>query len=203
MSAVVSSRFAINALVGAGSRGLEKTEFVAHGDGLVLDSAGGAISGNEVFVHEVIGCARGIHLTAPGPQLALLNDWIRCPFVRVCRSHLRLGDPDDPGGVLWNRIDALLDGDDLEDSGQWKFWVRQRVDALEQGPPTNFGTTWAIVAGAVILCTRLSSWWRTRCADAARSAAPVTFRRTPSQLGGRHARSEAASTGVGCSCGGV
>ena len=116
MIAVVSSRIAINALVGAGSRGLEKTEFVAHGDGLVLDSALGAINGNEIFIHETIGCARGIYLTAPGPRSAVLNNWIRCPFAHICRTHLRLGDPNDPGGVLWNRIDALLDGHDLKDS---------------------------------------------------------------------------------------
>lgn len=116
MVAFVSSRLAVNALVGAGSRGLEKTEFVAYGDGLVLDSAAGAINGNEIFVHETIGCARGIYLTAPGPQTAVLNNWIRCPFIHICRTHLRLGDPRDPGGVLWNRIDALIDGDDLKDA---------------------------------------------------------------------------------------
>lgn len=113
---VVASRFAINAFVGGGSRGLEEGEFVARGDGLVLDSNEGGITNNEYFIHEILGCNRGIYLTAPNPQSAVLNNWIRCPFAHICQTHLRLGDPGVDSGILWNRIEAFIDGDRLPES---------------------------------------------------------------------------------------
>lgn len=113
---VVATRFAVNAFVGGGTRGLEEGKFIARGDGLVLDSSAGGITSNEYFIHEILGCNRGIYLTAPSPQSAVLNNWIRCPFAHICQTHLRLGDPSSESGILWNRIEAFIDGDRLEQS---------------------------------------------------------------------------------------
>ncbi len=113
---VVASRFAVNACVGGGSRGLESEKYVATGDGLVLDATSGGIVNNEFFVHEVLGCARGIYLTSPAPTSAVLNNWIRCPFLHICGVHLQLGDPGTHHGVLWNRIEGFVDSQDLEGS---------------------------------------------------------------------------------------
>jgi hypothetical protein len=113
---VVASRFAVNALVGGGSRGLEEGTFTARGDGLVLDSSEGGVANNEYFIHEILGCNRGIYLTAPSSQSAVLNNWLRCPFAHICQTHLRLGDPSGESGILWNRIEAFIDGDRLEQS---------------------------------------------------------------------------------------
>lgn len=113
---VVTCRIAVNALVGGGSRGLEKENFYARGDGLVLDASQGGINSNEIFIHEILGCSRGIYLTSAGPGTAVLNNWIRCPFAHLCQTHIRLGDPGASSGVLWNRIDSLIDSHQLEDS---------------------------------------------------------------------------------------
>jgi hypothetical protein len=165
--AVVTSRFSVNALVGAGSRGLEQGEFVARGDGLVLDSAAGGINGNEFFVHEVVGCRRGFYLTAPGPQTAVLNNWIRCPFAHICQTHFQLGDPNDPGGVLWNRIDALVDGDDLKDSTGARIFGRgNRLNLTFLQIPAGRGVVFEAGAGENLVETQNL---QARYTDAARA----------------------------------
>lgn len=178
--AVVSSRFAINALVGAGSRGLEQVEFVAHGDGLVLDSAAGGINGNEFFVHEVVGCRRAFYLTAPGPQTAVLNNWIRCPFAHICQTHFQLGDPNDPGGVLWNRIDALIDGDDLKDStGVQVFGRGNRLNLTFLQVPAGRGVVFEAGAAENLVETQNL---RARFTDHARAGSNIIRTQEPDGL---------------------
>jgi hypothetical protein len=113
---VVASRFSINACVGGGSLGLEKEITGGLGDGLVLDASRGGITHNEFHLHEVLACRRGIYFTSPGPTSGVVNNWLRCPFVHICQTHLRLGDPGKDNGVFWNRIEALVDSQDLRDS---------------------------------------------------------------------------------------
>jgi hypothetical protein len=113
---VVASRFSINACVGGGSLGLEKEITGGLGDGLVLDASKGGITHNEFHLHEVLACRRGIYFTSPRPTSGVVNNWLRCPFVHICQTHLRLGDPGKDSGVLWNRIEALVDSQDLKDS---------------------------------------------------------------------------------------
>ncbi|MCC6145224.1 MAG: hypothetical protein IT368_15565 [Candidatus Hydrogenedentes bacterium] len=102
-SVITACKFEFAALVGSGSVfGGEGTR--GRGTGLWLDATNGPIDGNEFLVSEVVACDTGIRLDE-----GATNNWIRCPFLHLCNTHLVLGEAGGTRARL-NRIDAFIDG---------------------------------------------------------------------------------------------
>ena len=115
---ITSTDFHFNALVGGGgawpggeannSQLDEQHRWI--GTGLWLDGEPGSIDGNRIIVNEIVGCDRGIQLTA-----AATHNSIEATLVHLCRNHVRIGDANDalPHD---NRIQAHLESERISDS---------------------------------------------------------------------------------------
>jgi hypothetical protein len=74
------------------------------GTGLWLDAAHGPIDSNEFHLTELIACDTGIRLDEGST-----NNWVRCPFLHLCNTHLVVGQPGSTRARL-NRVEAFIDG---------------------------------------------------------------------------------------------
>ena len=115
---ITSTDFHFNALVGGGGAwpGGEAynskldAEHRWIGTGLWLDGTAGSIDGNRIIVNEVVGCQRGIGLTA-----ATTHNSIEATLVHLCRNHVQIGDPDD-AAPHDNRVQAHLESEGIAEA---------------------------------------------------------------------------------------
>jgi len=115
---ITSTDFHFNALVGGGGAwpGGEahnsKLDHKHHwiGTGLWLDGTAGPIDGNRIIANEIVGCERGVQLTA-----ATTHNSIEATLVHLCQNHVQIGDASDalPHD---NRIQAHLESEHIADS---------------------------------------------------------------------------------------
>lgn len=102
-SVITACKFEFVAIVGAGSV-FSGEGATGRGTGLWFDAAQGPIDGNEFHLTELIACETGIRMDEGST-----NNWIRCPFLHLCNTHLVIGQPGSTRARL-NRIEAFIDG---------------------------------------------------------------------------------------------
>jgi len=100
LNVITCSKFEFTALVGPGNVFSGEG---AKGTGIWFDSSVGPINSNEFFLQEVIASEVGIRMDDGS-----VNNWIRCPFLHLCETHLVLGSPGGNTAVL-NRFEAFID----------------------------------------------------------------------------------------------
>ncbi|MEZ6072326.1 MAG: hypothetical protein R3C10_19220 [Pirellulales bacterium] len=113
---ITSTDFHFNALVGGGGAwpGGEAYDSQLNkrhrwiGTGLCLDGSTGAIDGNRIIANEIVGCERGIQLSA-----ATTHNSIEATLVHLCQNHVEIGGSDDPLPHD-NRVQAHLESEDIE-----------------------------------------------------------------------------------------
>lgn len=110
---ITSTDFYFNALVGGGgawpsgeaynSKLDEKRKWV--GTGLLLDGSAGSIDANRIYVTEIVGCERGVHLRG-----ACTHNAIEATAVHLSQTHVQLGDEGTaPVRPRANRITAHME----------------------------------------------------------------------------------------------
>lgn len=99
------------------------------------------------------GAPEGDPATAEDATPADLPTYMRqlSALVDLCRQAATLVNDGRPAEA----IRLLHEAEASDAPGHWKFWVRQRANALEQGPPTNFSTTWWLDMGRPDLTAEL------------------------------------------------
>ncbi len=102
-SVITASKFEFVAIVGAGSV-FSGEGATGRGTGLWFDASQGPIDGNEFHLTELIACETGIRMDEGST-----NNWVRCPFLHLCNTHLVVGQPGSTRARL-NRIEAFIDG---------------------------------------------------------------------------------------------
>ena len=106
---ITACKFEFGAIVGAGNV-FPGEGARGKGVGLFLDAEHGPVDGNEILVSEVVACDTGIQLSE-----SATNNWIRCPFLHLCNTHLIVGAEGGHRARL-NRIEAFIDGGGLAQS---------------------------------------------------------------------------------------
>lgn len=110
---ITSTDFYFNALVGGGgawpsgeaynSTLDEKRKWV--GTGLMLDGSIGSIDANRIYVTEIVGCNRGIHLSG-----GCTHNSIEATSIHLSQMHVQLGDEEvSPVRVRANRVHAHME----------------------------------------------------------------------------------------------
>ncbi|MBX9651980.1 hypothetical protein K2Y11_00030 [bacterium] len=110
---ITSTDFYFNALVGGGgawpsgeaynSTLDEKRKWV--GTGLMLDGSIGSIDANRIYVTEIVGCNRGIHLSG-----GCTHNSIEATSIHLSQMHVQLGDEEvSPARVRANRVNAHME----------------------------------------------------------------------------------------------
>lgn len=110
---ITSTDFYFNALVGGGgawpsgeaynSTLDEKRKWV--GTGLMLDGSIGSIDANRIYVTEIVGCNRGIHLSG-----GCTHNSIEATSIHLSQMHVQLGDEEvSPARVRANRLNAHME----------------------------------------------------------------------------------------------
>jgi hypothetical protein len=124
----VASTFEFNGLVGAGDVWGKSSN--QKSTGLVLDPRQGGISGNKIFILEINGCRRGVHLMQGAG-----NNTIEAQWIHLTNLGIQLGDPQAPG-VSGNRILAGISGDMPQTTGVQVFGHRNTlmVDVFRADP---------------------------------------------------------------------
>ena len=93
--AVVTCRVAMNSSWSAGSPGWRKTNSSPTATASSSTRRRAASTATR-YSSTSRRLRRGIYLTAPGPQPAVLNNWVRCPFAHICRTHCPPRRPERP-----------------------------------------------------------------------------------------------------------
>ena len=117
---ITSTDFYFNALVGGGgawpsgeaynSTLDKKRKWV--GTGLLLDGSEGSIDANRIYVTEIVGCERGVHLSG-----ACTHNAIELTSIHLSQTHLQLGDEGmAPIRVRANRIAAHMEAQGISDA---------------------------------------------------------------------------------------
>lgn len=138
---ITSTDFYFNALVGGGGAWPGGEAYNSEldqdrpwvGTGLCLDASAGPIDGNRIYVTEVVGCERGIHLTGP-----CTHNTIEATLVHLCRNHIQLGDPErpDPRG---NRLQAHCESEGLVAAVGARVFARDNILNLSFGRMSDGG----------------------------------------------------------------
>ena len=117
-----------NALVGAGNVWGKSAN--QKSTGLILDSSKGGISGNKIFIVEINGCRRGVHLREGSG-----NNTVEAQWIHLTNLGIQLGDPQAPT-VSGNRIVVGISGDMPRTTGVQVFGQRNTllVDILSADP---------------------------------------------------------------------
>lgn len=100
---ITACKFEFVAIVGAGNV-FPGEGATGRGTGLWFDAAQGPIDANEFHLTELIACETGIRMDEGST-----NNWVRCPFLHLCNTHLVIGQPGSTRARL-NRIEAFVDG---------------------------------------------------------------------------------------------
>lgn len=117
---ITSTDFSFNALVGGGgawpsgeaynSTLDKKRKWV--GTGLLLDGSEGPIDANHIYVTEIVGCERGVHLSG-----ACTHNAIEATTIHLSQTHVQLGDEGvTPTRVRANRIAAHMESQGIADA---------------------------------------------------------------------------------------
>lgn len=117
---ITSTDFYFNALVGGGgawpsgeaynSTLDKKRKWV--GTGLLLDGGEGPIDANRIYVTEIVGCERGVHLRG-----ACTHNAIEATTIHLSQTHVQLGDEGmTPARVRSNRIAAHMEAQGIAEA---------------------------------------------------------------------------------------
>lgn len=131
---ITSTDFYFNALVGGGgawpsgeayNSTLDKTRKWI-GTGLLLDGSEGPIDANRIYVTEIVGCERGVHLSG-----ACTHNAIEATTIHLSQTHIQLGDESvSPNLVRANRIVAHMEAQGIADATGAIIYGGENVLAL-------------------------------------------------------------------------
>jgi hypothetical protein len=117
---ITSTDFYFNALVGGGGAWPSGEAFNSTldkkrkwvGTGLLLDGSEGPIDANRIYVTEIVGCERGIHLTHD-----CTHNTIEATSIHLSQTHMQIGDEDvTPVRARLNRIAVHMEAQGIENA---------------------------------------------------------------------------------------
>lgn len=139
---ITSTEFHFNALVGGGGAwpggdSYDSELNLEHpwtGIGLLLDGSRGPIDGNKISIIETVGCDKGIWL-----KQGCTNNWIECPFIHLCKTHIELGSENPDSPVRNNRIEAFMHSQGIPGAIGTKIWGQDNLLTLSSAQMSSQG----------------------------------------------------------------